>query len=142
MKLHGLVDDALRTFGRIHLGHRGLRRHPLAAGISKVRRTRHKKSRSVQFGGHFGDVRLHHLLLGQWRSELTATIDMFDRRLQRAPRHSVRRGADRDPERIERFHRNAKTRSHVPNHVAFRNAAPGKTHAPDGMRNVHGERFE
>src|SRR5262245_29267994 len=90
MNLQRLVDDALRGFGGVELGHRGLLFEPLLAHILEPGCLVSQQTRSFKLGCHFRELELRRLKPRQLAAELASALAVPKRFLERAPSHPGR----------------------------------------------------
>ena len=100
--LDGVIDNALRGFGRERLRHRGFERDARRAAILFPRRAIDEQPRRREIGRHAGQFLLDQLEVREGPAELLARLGVRERFGQGATRHAARRGADGRAQPVER----------------------------------------
>ena len=105
--LHRRVDDPLRAFGRVELGHRGGAAIVGAADVLLPRGAINQQCRRIDRRRHVGELRLSHCIVGEFGAAEPAIGRERDRFVERPPGKAERCRADRYPKQVQSLHADA-----------------------------------
>src|SRR5436190_16373634 len=103
MNLHGLIDDALRSFGGEEFCFAGFARRTFRAMILEVSRSIRQQARGIELSHHVRELRLNQLVSGQRFSELFACLCVKQTFIERAASHPASSGPDTGSKHVERL---------------------------------------